>query len=87
MVVGLDDYAAEVQLDGQSQWQTVELTPDDFMNASGDHLPDWSGNKELRLGAEQRLRSKDRRKERSLGGDWQGPKPDFRNLRWITESP
>ncbi len=87
LVVGLDQYAAEVQLEGDSVWHPVTLTPADFHNAAGDTLQEWAGIKELRLGAKETLRSKNNggEEKRPLGADWDGPKPDFRNLRWIIE--
>ena len=84
LVFGLDSYAAEVQLKGGAGWQSVMLSPTEFRNAAGVALPAWKGIRELRLGAKETLRANDRGKENKLilGAEWQGPKPEFRNLRW-----
>ncbi|WP_442505805.1 dienelactone hydrolase family protein [Novipirellula sp. SH528] len=79
-VIGLDDYAAEVKLDGGADWQTIILSPADFENASGGSLADWNGIKELRLGDQETLKDKDQR--RSIGKPWQGAPPHMRNLSW-----
>ncbi len=82
-VVGLDEYAAEVSLTGGAEWQSVVLNPGDFHDAEGKTLSGWADVKELRLGAQETLRSnKDGVKPVSLGGDWKGDAPKFRNLRW-----
>jgi hypothetical protein len=85
LVVGLDDLAAEVPLAGGSDWQSVVLFPTDFHKADGSSILDWKGARELRLGAKETLRAKtgDVENKRDLGADWQGPKPEFRNLRWV----
>lgn len=87
MVVGIDEYATEVQIAGNGTWQRVVLAPSDFRNATGETLPGWQGIRELRLSAKETLRSTDRRKRQTakLGADWQGPKPEFRDLRWMVE--
>jgi hypothetical protein len=81
LVIGLDNHAAEIQLNGGTEWQRVMLTPSDFKNASGESLPSWKGIKELRLGDKETLRSKDG-KTLSLGGAWKGTEPKFRKLEW-----
>jgi hypothetical protein len=84
LVVGLDGYAAEVILNGGAEWQSVMLRPADFHDAGGNALSHWAGLKELRLGPQETLRSKkDGAKPVSLGGDWRGAVPGFRNLRWM----
>ena len=87
LVVGIDQYGAEVQLAGNSTWQSIVLLQSDFRNAAGDATLEWTGIKELRLGAKETLRSKTRGEAQNLtlGANWQGEKPDFRNLRWTTE--
>ncbi|MBL7188024.1 MAG: dienelactone hydrolase family protein [Phycisphaerae bacterium] len=87
LVVGIDQYATEIQLSGGSTWQQIVLSSQDFRNITGDKLPDWKGIKELRLGSQETLRPKrgDTSKPLSLGAAWQGSKPEFRSLRWITE--
>jgi len=85
LVVGFDDYAAEVRVTGGNDWQRTVLQPADFRNAAGASLADWKGIKELRLGPQETLRGKIDGKDKSvtLGASWQGPKPQFRNLRWV----
>ena len=57
--------------------------PADFHDADGNTLAGWSGLKELRLGAQETLRSKKNgAKPVSLGAVWKGANPEFRNLRW-----
>jgi hypothetical protein len=87
LVVGLDTYASEVSLTADTPWQSIVLSPDDFHDAAGDALEDWTGLRELRLGAQDTLRGamngEDTR--RTLGAEWQGHAPKFRNLRWVTD--
>ena len=83
LVVGLDNSAAEVQLQGGADWQSIVLNPADLLDAAKSPLADWSAVRQLRLGADQTLGGKPARK---VGGKWQGPPPEFRNLRWITGS-
>jgi len=85
LAVGIDEYAAEIQLNGRSKWQRIALSPDDFHNAAGDVLSGWKGIRELRLSARETLRKTVDGKSKTLqvGSDWQGAKPVFRNLRWI----
>jgi len=87
LVVGVDQHAAEIQLAGSSDWQPIVLAQDDFRNATGAATLEWVGIKELRLDAKETLRSKSQGEAQSLelGANWQGTKPEFRNLRWITE--
>ncbi|MHC4144361.1 MAG: putative glycoside hydrolase [Planctomycetota bacterium] len=87
LAVGIDQYAAEIQLNGGSAWQQIVLSSQDFRNVTGETLPDWKGIKELRLGAQETLRAKRGETSRplTLGAGWQGAKPEFRSLRWIAE--
>ena len=87
MVIGLDDYAAETDLSGGPDWQTVELRPGAFLDAVNEPLGDWSNLRELRLSARDTLRKniKGVQQSRTIGADWKGPPPAFRNLRWIVE--
>ena len=84
MVVGIDDYAAEIQLDGQSKWQRIVLSETDFQSAAGEANLKWSGIKELRLGANDTLRDKE--KILKFGALWKGPNPEFRNLQWVVSA-
>ena len=85
LVVGLDNFAAEFPLKGGMKWQEIDMSPADFHDASGKSLPGWTGIKEMRLEAKETLRSKtgDTEKKLDLGAEWQGAKPEFRDLRWI----
>ncbi len=84
-VVGLDDFAAEVQLAGGSQWQPIVLSASDFRNAAGETTLSWAGVKELRLGAAETLSDRNNAVSIQLGAKWLGPRPEFRDLRWISE--
>jgi hypothetical protein len=85
LVIGIDQYAAETQLNGGAKWQSIVLSAQDFRNATGESLPGWRGIKELRLGPQETLKPKRgaTNKPVTLGGAWQGTKPEFRNLCWI----
>ena len=80
LAVGLDSSAADVVLQGGADWQPVVLEPAKFLNAANEPLKDWSGAKELRLGAKETLSGKT---NKEVGGNWQGAPPQFRNLRWV----
>jgi len=80
LVLGMDGSAAEVVLQGGPDWQSVELEAANFLNAANEPLKDWSGAKELRLGAKETLSGKT---NKEVGGNWQGSPPQFRNLRWV----
>lgn len=84
LVIGIDHFACEVQIEGGKEWISVELKPEQFANADGESLSGWKGIRELRYGANDILRSKKRgRKTRkSLGGPWKGRQPELRKLRW-----
>jgi hypothetical protein len=81
LVIGLDNHAAEIQLNGGTDWQRVLLAHSDFKNASGEALASWKGTKELRLGDKETLRAKDG-KTLVLGAAWKGAQPEFRKLEW-----
>ncbi len=85
VVVGIDEYVAEIRLTGNSKWQRIVLSADDFHNATGDVLSGWNGIRELRLGAREILRKTVDGKRETLivGADWKGAKPLLRNLQWI----
>lgn len=85
LVVGLDNYGAELQLAGGSKWQSIVLTESNFKDASSGVMSAWIGIKELRLAATDRLVSRKDTKEQALalGAAWKGPNPKFRNLRWV----
>ncbi len=85
MVVGIDKYATEIQLKGGPGWQPIVLTANDFQNALGEALPDWTGIMELRLGTKETLKEKIdfENKKLDLGAEWTGEQPRFKNLKWI----
>ncbi|WP_236622218.1 dienelactone hydrolase family protein [Novipirellula maiorica] len=85
MVVGIDEYATEVEVQGNGKWQEVILSLADFSNAAGEGLAGWEGIRELRLAADDRLKEKVNGKDETLnlGGTWSGDDPEFRNLRWM----
>lgn len=85
LIVGLDAFGAEINLAGGTAWQTINLTANDFKDASGGAMPDWSKIRELRLAATDRLVSRKDGKEQIslLGATWKGPDPKFRNLHWV----
>ena len=89
LVVGIDGFAAEIALSGGTAWQRVSLAPADFRNAASAALDGWSGIRELRFTANERLALRDsgQDRRREVGADWQGPKPEFQNLRWETGAP
>ncbi|EMI42007.1 dienelactone hydrolase family protein [Rhodopirellula sp. SWK7] len=82
MVVGIDAFAAEVELRGGADWQTIVLSKSDFMDAEGKSLEEWRGIRELRLGDQETLKGKEVR--RSVGKRWNGATPKLRNLQWIS---
>lgn len=85
LVIGIDTYAAEVELPGGAEWQQIILSTSDFTNVSGVTMTGWEGILELRLGATDTLTKKvDGKNERvKLGAPWKGPNPEWRNLRWV----
>jgi len=84
-IVGMDAFAAEMNLTGGTAWQAINLTASDFKDASGTVMSDWSKIRVLRLTATDRLVSRKDGKESvlQLGAAWKGPHPKFRNLRWV----
>ena len=85
LIVGLDAFAAEIDLTGGSAWQAINLTASDFKDASGTVMSDWSQIRGLRLTATDRLVSRKDGKESvlQLGSVWKGSPPKFRNLCWV----
>jgi fermentation-respiration switch protein FrsA (DUF1100 family) len=88
LVVRMDDYAAEIELSGGSEWQSGLLSLTDFHDAAGAALTDWNGIRELRIGATDTVRKRVDGKNTSLklGALWKGPNPEFLNLRWVKEN-
>ena len=89
LVLGIDGYAAAIALTGGAAWQQISLAPEDFRNAADLALPGWKGIRELRLAAKDRLTLRERGEERrkEVGAEWQGPRPEFQNLRWAAGTP
>lgn len=89
LVVMIDEYVAVVEIERAGHWQEIELTPSDFHNHAGDSLPDWKGIQQFKLRDTERLRPArgDQTAARVVGKTWQGPSPEFRNLRWVMDSP
>jgi acetyl esterase/lipase len=89
LVLGIDGYAAAIALTGGAGWQQISLAPEDFRNAADLALPGWKGIRELRLAAKDRLTLRERGEERrkEVGAEWQGPRPEFQNLRWAAGTP
>ena len=85
LVIGIDQWGAEVSLHGGLEWQHVSLSLSDLSDASGKSPKDWKGIKELRLGSQERLTAKVDGKDevRVLGGPWKGEAPLFTNLCWV----
>lgn len=84
LVVLLDEYAAEVQLDGGDSSQEIMLAPDDFRSYSGEPLANWNDVRRLKLSPAEHLRP-GRGKSgapRLVGTNWKGTPPQFRTLRW-----
>lgn len=89
MVFGIDGYAAEVKLKGGGGWETVHLSFSSFSDALKKPLETWSGIKELRLLSAEHLRGTGpdgEKVNRLVGKAWNGPNPQFRNLRWNLEA-
>jgi hypothetical protein len=87
-VIRLDDFATEVCLKGDSEWQQFLLQPSDFRNAEDCRLNTWIGLKELCLGYKETIKSDTVGSQPvTLGGEWQGNPPEFRLLRWVIEDP
>ncbi len=85
LVVGLDQHAAEVQLSGGKGWQTVTLSPSDFLDVGNNPMESWGEPLELRILAAEHLRAPGRGKQetRLVGANWKGSSPEFRNMRWV----
>jgi hypothetical protein len=84
LVVLIDDHAAEIKLPGGETWQEVTLNPDDFLNVEDNPLPGWDGIGRLKISPKEVLRPGrgSTTPPKTLGGQWAGSEPTFRNLRW-----
>ena len=87
LTVGIDDHACEVQLQGNEEWQAIELSPVDFKDAEDKPLANWEGIKEFRLDETERLKPPrgSKAKAKLIGSPWKGQSPEFRSLRWKTD--
>lgn len=75
-------YHAEVSLRAGGDWQEVVLKAGDFRcDRDGRALERWDEIDQLGLRAWAEIRTGGERVK--LGGTWQGPVPEFRNLRWV----
>ena len=85
MVIGIDDFATEFDLKGESKWQSFEFDPSDFKNAKKEPLQNWGGIKELRFVPMENLvlRKGTEQTIRKVGEPWKGSPPEFRDLRWV----
>ena len=85
LVVQLDDYAAQTELKGGGEWQTVSFAAADFHDALGAELSGWKQFEQLALADKLALEANKHGKKISIsiGAVWQGAKPEFRDLRWL----
>ncbi len=83
-VIVIDGHAAEVELAGGGEWEDVVVSPSEFRDHAGESLRGWSGIRRLTLAPRERLRPKrgGAGEPRIVGGNWRGPAPEFRALRW-----
>jgi hypothetical protein len=88
LVAMIDQHAAVVDIEQAQQWQDIVLTAADFRNHAGDSLPNWENIHQLKLSDVERLKPMrgDTTESRIVGKQWQGPNPEFRNLRWVTDA-
>ena len=84
LVVMLDNYAAEVEVRGGDEWQSVLLRPGDFRRFSGEPLANWNGVRQLKLSPAEHLRPGrgEDGSPRLVGAHWKGIAPKFRGLSW-----
>ena len=84
LVVMLDDFAGEISLSGDDQWERVTFKAADFSNYHGATLEDWSAVRRLELTHAKHLPPDSGHDgiPKLVGGNWQGAPPKFRNLQW-----
>lgn len=87
LVIGLDEHAAEIAVEGGGEWQSISLSPADFKDFEESPLENWDDLLELRILAAEHLRAPGRgpRESRLVGANWKGAPPEFRNLHWATD--
>lgn len=85
LVIGIDEFASQIEIKDGNTWQEILLSPADFKDVNDVPLTSWESIKELRLSSMEILRTRGRgqRKSKKVGAEWQGPKPEFKELRWI----
>lgn len=83
LVLSIDHVATEVDIKG-NKWKKVSLMPSDFISLEKYGIINWKGLKEFRFLKRTILRKGSKTKK--LGGTWKGPKPVFKNLRWVKTS-
>ena len=83
IVIRMDSHAAEIELRG-GDWQSVELAAENFKNAMGETMNDFVSIMELEMSPEETMKRPkgERGGPIKLGGNWNGEKPKFRNLKW-----
>ena len=83
-VIRLDDFAAEVSVEGGNMWQAIELGLSDFRNFENEPLNDWHEVRQLELSPLERLRPQRRNgnESRVVGATWSGAEPEFAELKW-----
>ena len=84
LVILVDQWAAEVELRGGASWQEIILSPEDFTDVEGESVESFANIKRLKLCPSERLRPNhgSDTKPRTVGAEWEGEGPEFRNLRW-----
>ena len=85
LVLQLNDSAAEIDLVGGEEWQTVVLHQSDFHFPDGTVRSDWKELRYLQLIDQTAVRSKGVDSVLQLGQKWVGATPQVRNLRWNVE--
>ena len=85
MVIWLDGYGTELKILGNDTWQRFSLPPSVFKRSEGTSLNSWLSLRELRIDSSEKLGVDRGSKEKpvQIGGGWDGPPPQFRNLRWF----
>jgi hypothetical protein len=92
LAIELDDYRAQILLRGTSQWETVVLSPEDFKlreqkdpkkdkEKKPQKLQQWTAVNEVVIAPGETVNPG--QSEVEVGEGWQGPLPEFRNLRWV----
>ncbi len=87
LVVLLDQHAAVTELIGGDQWQDVVFRRDNFQSYADAPLSRLQGVRQLKLSDAEHLRGANSSELKVVGRVWQGPPPQFRNLRWLQKNP